>query len=76
MDKFEWKSPARERAVREIDGKLETKNCEKCPDRHMIQTFRDTVDDETKVRFESLFTEVDYNLFKKETENGHGCLWK
>ena len=32
----------------------------------MIQTFRDMAADETKVRFESLFTEVDYNLFKKK----------
>ena len=28
----------------------------------MIQTFGDTVNDETKVRFQSLLTEVDYNL--------------
>ena len=76
LDKFEWKpeylkkfekfEPARERAVREIVGKLETRYCEKCPGRHMIQTFRDMADDETKERFESLFKEVNYNLFKKK----------
>ena len=78
LDKFEWKpeylkkfekfKPARERAVREIVGKLETKYCEKCPGRHTIQKFRDMADDETKARFESLFTEVDYNLFKKKLQ--------
>ena len=51
LDQFEWKpeylkkfekfKPARERAVREIVGKLETKYCEKCPGRHMVQIFRD-----------------------------------
>ena len=76
LDQFEWKpeylkkfekfKPARERAVREIVGKLETKYCEKCPGRHMVQIFRDMVDDETKMKFQSLFTEVDYNLFKKK----------
>ena len=76
MDQFEWKpeylkkfekfKPARERAVREIVGKLETKYCEKCPGRHMVQIFRDMVDDDTKMKFQSLFTEVYYNLFKKK----------
>ena len=76
LDQFEWKleylkkfekfKPAKERAVREIVGKLETKYCEKCPGRHMVQIFRDMVDDETKMKFQSLFTEVDYNLFKKK----------
>ena len=32
----------------------------------MVQIFRDMVDDETKMKFQSLFTEVDYNLFKKK----------
>ena len=63
LEMFEWKleyfkkfenfKPARERerAVRKIIGELETKYCKKCPGRHMIQTFRDMTDDETKVRF-------------------------
>ena len=68
LDKFEWKAkylkkfkkskPAKERAEREIVGKLDTKYCEKYPGRHMIQAVRDMEDDET--------TEVDYNLFKKK----------
>ena len=66
IKKFDKLKPTRERAIRELIGKLEPRSCEICPSKHIIQTFRNFVDDDVKEKIKMLFTKVDLNLFSKK----------
>ena len=66
IKKFDKLKPTRERAIRELIGKLEPRSCENCPSKHIIQTFKNFVDDDVKEKIKMLFTKVDLNLFSKK----------
>ena len=66
VKKFDKLKPTRERAIRELIGKLEPRSCEICPSKHIIQTFKNFVDDDVKENIKMLFTKVYLNLFSKK----------